>query len=57
VNGLMGKLVQMGLLPQDQATMGQMMLGMFSVATGDDQLTSTIEVTNGKILANGQPLN
>ncbi len=57
LNGLMGKLVQMGLVPQDQATMGQMMLGMFSVATGDDQLTSTIEVTNGKILANGQPLN
>jgi hypothetical protein len=56
-NGLMDKLVQMGLLPGDQVTMARMMMGMFAVPVGDDQLTSTIEVTGGKILANGQPLN
>lgn len=56
-NGLMDKLVQMGLLPGDQVTMARMMMGMFAVPAGDDQLTSTIEVTGGKITANGQPLN
>jgi hypothetical protein len=56
-NGLMDKLSQMGLLPGDQVTMARMMMGMFAVAVGDDQLSSTFEVTGGKILANGQPLN
>jgi hypothetical protein len=54
-NGLMGKLAQMGLIPQDQVMMAQMMMGMFAVPVGDDMLTSTIEVTaDGGILANGQ---
>ncbi|MDQ7070285.1 MAG: DUF2125 domain-containing protein [Rhodobacterales bacterium] len=56
-NGLMDKLVAMGLLPEDQAMMGHMMMGMFAVPAGDDILTSKIEVTgDGQISANGQRL-
>ena len=54
-NGLLDKLIQMGLLPQDQAMGFRMMLGMFSKPAGDDVLTSQIEFKpDGAILANGQ---
>ncbi|WP_210529266.1 DUF2125 domain-containing protein [Rubellimicrobium arenae] len=57
VNGLIDKLVQMGLLPQDQVMGARMMLGAFTTPVGDDQLTSRIEVTpDGQLLANGQRL-
>lgn len=53
-NGLLDKLVAMGLLPEDQAMGARMMVGMFSVPSGDDVLTSKIEVTaDGGISANG----
>jgi len=56
-NGLMDKLVLMGLIPEDQVMMGKMMLGMFAVPAGDDMLTSTIEFTpDGGILANGNQI-
>ena len=57
-NGLMDTLVQMGLLPEDQAMSARMMMGLFSVpGTGDDTLTSTIEINSeGHVLANGQRL-
>jgi hypothetical protein len=56
VNGLLDKLIQMGLLPEDQAMGARMMLGMFArPADGPDTLTSSIEVNpDGSILANGQ---
>jgi hypothetical protein len=44
INGLVDKLIQMGLIPEDQAMMPRMMLGMFATPVGDDMLTSTIEV-------------
>lgn len=54
-NGLMEKLVQMGLLPEQQAMGARMMLGLFAVPVGDDHLRSTIEVNDkGHVLANGQ---
>ena len=55
-NGLLDKLVAMGLMPEDQANGMRMMLGLFAVpAEGEDTLTSRIEVkANGQILANGQ---
>ncbi|MEM8578762.1 MAG: DUF2125 domain-containing protein [Pseudomonadota bacterium] len=56
-NGLMDKLVQMGLLPEDQAMGARMMLGLFArpVEGQPDTLTSTIEINEqGHILANGQ---
>lgn len=54
-NALIDKLVGMGLLPEDQAMMGRMMMGMFARTVGDDELTSTIEVNaEGHVLANGQ---
>ena len=54
-NKLIDSLVAMGLLPEDQAMMGRMMMGMFARTVGDDQLTSTLEINDqGHILANGQ---
>ncbi len=54
-NGLIDKLVAMGMVPEDQASMGRMMMGMFTQVVGDDQLTSKIEVKgDGSISANGQ---
>lgn len=56
--GLMGTLVEMGFLPEDQAMGMEMMLGIFATpGEGEDTLTSKIEVTEeGQVLANGQPL-
>lgn len=57
-NGLLDKLVGMGLVPEDQVMGFRMMMGMFATVVGDDMLTSKIEVTpDGGILANGQRLN
>lgn len=57
VNGLVDNLIQMGLIPQDEAMMPRMMMGMFTTPVGDDMLTSTIEVNSeGHVLANGQRL-
>lgn len=55
-NGLMDKLVQMGLLPQEQAMGARMMMGLFArPGEGEDSLTSTVEINEqGHILANGQ---
>lgn len=55
-NGLLDKLVSMGLLPQDQAMGARMMMGLFAVpGDGPDTLKSKIEFTqDGQILANGQ---
>mgnify|MGYP000026270485 CR=1 FL=1 len=45
LNGLIDKLVQMGLLPDDQAMGARMMMGLFAVpGPGEDELNSTIEV-------------
>ena len=55
-NGLMDKLVAMGLLPEEQAMGARMMMGLFAVP-GDapDTLKSTVEFNEaGQILANGQ---
>ncbi len=58
-NALLDKLVEVGLLPQDQATGARMMLGLLArPGEGEDTLVSKIEVKDGtKIVANGQPLN
>jgi hypothetical protein len=57
INGLIDTLVQMGLLPEEQVMGARMMLGLFTVPVGDDQLTATLEVNaEGHILANGQRL-
>jgi hypothetical protein len=56
-NTLIDKLVAMGMLPEDQAMAGRMMLGLFAKkeAGGEDTMTSRIEVTpDGAVLANGQ---
>lgn len=55
-NGLLDKLVNMGLVPQDQAMGARMMMGLFAVpGAGADTLNSKIEVNGeGHVLANGQ---
>ncbi len=57
-NALLDKLVQMGLVPEDQAMGFRMMLGMFAQpGDGEDVLVSKIEFTEeGQVLANGQRL-
>lgn len=57
-NTLMDKLIQMGLLPEEQAMGFRMMLGLFArPGDGEDTLVSEIEVTeDGQVLANGQRL-
>jgi len=55
-NGLMDKLIQMGLISDSDAMGARMMMGMLAVpAEGEDSLKSEIEITgDGQILANGQ---
>ena len=57
VNGLVDNLIQMGIIPQEEAMMPRMMLGMFATPVGDDMLTSSVEVNEaGHVLVNGQRL-
>jgi len=50
-------LIATGLVAEQDAMGAQMMMGMFMVPSGDDALTSKIEVKEGmQILVNGQPL-
>ena len=54
-NALIDTAVEMGLLPAEQAGMGRLFMGMFTTPTGDDELSSTIEINDeGHIMANGQ---
>lgn len=56
-NGLVQKLVTLGLVPQTQAIGFQMMLGMFATPVGDDVVESRIELgPDGSIIANGAQL-
>lgn len=58
VNTLIDTLVQMGLIPDDQAMGARMMMGAFArPGDGEDHLTSTIEVNgDGSVFANGMQL-
>lgn len=57
-NTLLDRLVELGLLPPEQATGVRMMMGLFATpGEGEDKLTSRIEFTeDGQVLANGQRL-
>lgn len=56
-NGLLDKLVAMGLVPEDQAMGARMMIAMFAKAgEGEDVLTSTLEFKDKHFYANGQQL-
>ncbi len=57
LNGLIDKLVTMGLVPEDQAMQGRMMLSMFANTVPDkDEITSALEFKDGHFFANGQQL-
>lgn len=57
INGLLDKLVAMGLLPEDQIGSARMMLAMFAKAgPAQDELTSTLEFKDKGFFANGQQL-
>ncbi|PQO24685.1 hypothetical protein C2I36_00940 [Rhodobacteraceae bacterium WD3A24] len=56
-NALLDTLAQMGVFPPDQVMAGRMMMGMFFRPTGDDVMTSNLEITEeGSILINGQQM-
>ena len=56
-NGLLDKLVAMGLIPQDQAMGARMMMAMFAKpGEGQDVLNSTLEFKDKGFFANGQRL-
>jgi hypothetical protein len=56
-NALIDGLIKTGLLSEDDVMGARMMMGMFFVPSGDDELTSKIEAKEGmQILVNGQPL-
>lgn len=57
-NRLLDTLVELGLLPREQATGVRNMMGLFATpGEGEDKLTSRIEFTaDGQVLANGQRL-
>lgn len=54
--GLLGKLVELGIVPEDQAMTVRMMASMFANATeGEDTLTSRVEIKkDGSVTVNGQ---
>lgn len=55
VNGLLDKLSALPLGMDEQIMGARMMLGMFTTVTGDDELTSSIEIEKtGAISVNGQ---
>lgn len=56
VNGVIDKLIQMGIVQEQDAMGARMMLGMFTVpGSAPDTATSKIEVNaEGQVLANGQ---
>ena len=57
LNGLVDKLVAMGLVPEDQAMQGRMMLSMFAnTSTDKDEITSVLEFKDAQFYANGQQL-
>ena len=54
-NTLLDTLVATGFLPESQAGMTRMMMGMFTRVTGDDQVTSEVEVSeDGQVRLNGE---
>ncbi len=56
-NGLLDKLIAIGLIPEDQAMQGRMMMGMFArPGDGPDTLTSTLEFKDKGFFANGMQL-
>lgn len=56
-DALLNTLVQMGLVPQQQAMVARMMLGSFARPAGEDVLETEISVTpDGAVAANGQRL-
>ena len=56
-NGLLDKLIALGLVPEDQAMGARMMMGMFArPGDGPDTLTSTLEFKDKGFFANGMQL-
>jgi hypothetical protein len=58
VNGLIDKLVAMGVVPEDQAMGARMMLSMFAnvASDGSDSMTSVVEFRDKGLFVNGQQL-
>jgi hypothetical protein len=53
---VMDKLAQIGILPPEAGMGARAAIGMFAQATGEDQLSTTLSITNGTITVNGMPI-
>ncbi len=54
-NQLMDTLVSMGLIAEEELMAPRMMMGIFATATGNDQLSSNVEIrADGSVFVNGQ---
>lgn len=54
-NALIDTLVEIGMVPEEQAMGARMMMGMFAATTGEDQLETKLEVNSeGHVVVNGQ---
>lgn len=57
INGVIDSLIAAGLVPQEQAMGGRMMLGLFTRPVGDDKMVTDIEIDEkAHVYANGQRL-
>jgi len=55
INSLLDTLVAMGMVPQEEVMGVRMMMGMFATASGNDSLSSSLEINAaGHIIVNGQ---
>jgi hypothetical protein len=55
LNAILDTLIDTGLISPDELMPVRMGIGMFTTVSGDDELTSTVELTEeGQVFVNGQ---
>jgi hypothetical protein len=54
--GVLDKLSQIGILPMEVGMGARAAIGMFAQATGEDQLSTTLSISNGTLTVNGMPI-
>jgi hypothetical protein len=54
--GVLDKLSQIGILPMEAGMGARAAIGMFAEATGEDQLSTTLSISNGMMTVNGMPI-
>jgi hypothetical protein len=54
--GVLDKLSQIGILPMEAGMGARAAIGMFAQATGEDQLSTTLSISDGTLTVNGMPI-